>query len=272
MTWHSWTLGGVLAALMLLLMGCTPSEQAEQGTLEFRANGEDFVRQGFVSKDGWDIAFNHLYVTLDNLTAYQSDPPYDPDTGARPNAAITVAMAEPVTVDLAAGEEDAAPILVGMQPAPAGRYNALSWDVVPASEGPAEGAALLIDGSATREGETVDFVLRLDEALTFTCGDFVGEARKGMLAAGQTSDVEATFHFDHLFGDGEAPADDSINTGALGFDPLAALATDGTLEIDQAGLQEQLAADDYALLESILPGLGHTGEGHCAAQPYAAGE
>ncbi|MBL7209270.1 MAG: DUF4382 domain-containing protein, partial [Dehalococcoidia bacterium] len=25
------------------------------GTLQFDANGEDFVRQGFVSKDGWSI-------------------------------------------------------------------------------------------------------------------------------------------------------------------------------------------------------------------------
>lgn len=266
---HRWIPSTFLSAFVLILMGCT---QAEQGTLEFRANGEDFVRQGFVSKDGWDIAFEHLYVTLDDLTAYQSDPPYDPDAGGQPDAATTVTIDDPVTVDLAAGDADAAPILVDTQPAPVGRYNALSWDVVPAVTGDAEGATLLIDGTATRDDETIDFVLRLDEALTFTCGDFVGETRKGIIEAGQTTDVEATFHFDHLFGDGEAPADDSINTGALGFDPLAALAEDGTLEIDQAGLQEQLSADEYDLLMSILPGLGHTGEGHCAAEQYTASE
>ena len=33
-----------------ILAGCSP--RASSGTLEFYANGEDFVRQGFVSKDG----------------------------------------------------------------------------------------------------------------------------------------------------------------------------------------------------------------------------
>ncbi len=269
MTGYRWRVSSVLAVVMLFAVGCT---SPEQGTLEFRANGEDFVRQGFVSKDGWDMAFDHLYVTLEDFTAYQSDPPYDPDAGDAPIATVTAALDAPVTVDLAAGDADAPPILVGTQPASAGRYNALSWDMVPASEGPATGTTLLLDGTATRNGDTVDFVLRLDEALTFTCGNFVGDVRKGILETAGTADVEATFHFDHLFGDGEAPADESINTGALGFDPLAALATSGTLEIDQAGLRDQLAADDYALLMDILPGLGHTGEGHCAAQSAAAGE
>jgi hypothetical protein len=269
MNLYRWFLAGLSAALVLLVASCA---QPAQGTLEFRANGEDFVRQGFVSKDGWAIDFNHLYVTLADLTAYQSDPPYDPAAGSLPTADIAVSLAEPVTVDLAAGAADAAPILVGERSAPAGRYNALSWQMMPAAAGDAAGSTLVLDGTASRDGETVAFVLRLDEALIFTCGDFVGDTRKGILEAGQTAEVEATFHFDHLFGDAEAAPDDSINTGALGFDPLAALATAGTLEIDQAGLREHLSADEYALLESILPGLGHTGEGHCALQPQAASE
>ncbi|MGB3613727.1 MAG: hypothetical protein WBA10_08035, partial [Elainellaceae cyanobacterium] len=61
-------------------MGCSESAQTndasqnsaptQAGTLEFRANGEDFVRQGFVSKDGWQMDFDHLYVTLSELKAY----------------------------------------------------------------------------------------------------------------------------------------------------------------------------------------------------------
>ncbi|MDY7015456.1 MAG: DUF4382 domain-containing protein, partial [Cyanobacteriota bacterium] len=68
---------------------------------------------------------------------------------------------------------------------------------------------------------------------------------------------------DHLFGDGEAPPDDEINEGALGFEPFAALAQDGTIEADSAALQEKLSEADYAKLMAILPSLGHVGEGHC---------
>ncbi|NJN91351.1 MAG: DUF4382 domain-containing protein, partial [Leptolyngbyaceae cyanobacterium SL_5_14] len=69
---HLLTLAGLALILPVLLQACTggetpqaetpetepaaeSSDQAagETGTLQIRANGEDFVRQGFVSKDGW---------------------------------------------------------------------------------------------------------------------------------------------------------------------------------------------------------------------------
>ncbi|MBF2001657.1 MAG: DUF4382 domain-containing protein, partial [Synechococcales cyanobacterium M58_A2018_015] len=111
--------------------------------------------------------------------------------------------------------------------------------------------------------ETVNFTLRFDEELAFTCGDFVGEQRKGILTAGGTADLEATFHFDHLFGDADTPANDSLNTGALGFAPLAAIAQNGELDADTATLRQQLAPEDFEKLMGILPSLGHVGEGHC---------
>jgi len=233
------------------------------GELEVRANGEDFVRQGFVTKDGWQISFDHVYVSLAEVKAYQSDPPFDAEAGGEPQAETVVTLDETMTVDLAAGDEMAEPILVETIEAQAGRYNALSWKMMPATEGPAAGQTLVLQGTAEKAGETVDFTMKLDPTLGFVCGDFVGDERKGILEAGSQADIEATFHFDHLFGDGEAPPEDSINTGALGFDPLAALATDGTLEIDMAGLESQLSAEQYDTLMGILPSLGHVGEGHC---------
>jgi hypothetical protein len=210
------------------------------------------------------MSFDHLYVTLDEVTAYQSDPAFDPTVEETPTAEVSLAWEEPVTVDLAEGDETAEPILVGSQEAPAGRYNALGWKIVPASEGPAAGYGVMLQGTATKDGQEIDFTLQLDKSLRFICGDFVGDERKGILAAGETADLEATFHFDHLFGDGEAAPDDDINTGALGFDPLAALAEDGTLTVDSADLEQSLSAEDYETLLSILPSLGHVGEGHCA--------
>ena len=48
--------------LAAALAGCSDDDLTENptqatGTLEFFANGEDFIRQPFVSKDGWEIAF-----------------------------------------------------------------------------------------------------------------------------------------------------------------------------------------------------------------------
>ncbi|HEY9888970.1 MAG TPA: hypothetical protein V6D02_11260 [Candidatus Obscuribacterales bacterium] len=272
------TLAAIATATPMLLWACssepvppaaTDEPAADEvaatgdGQLALRANGEDFVRQGFVTKDGWQINFDHLYVSLAEITAYQSDPPFDAEAGGTPEAKQVVELDAPVTIDLAAGDADAEPILIDTVAAPAGRYNALSWKMVPATTGPAAGQTIWIEGTAAKAGQTVDFTLKLDPELGFVCGDFVGDSRKGILEASSQADLEATFHFDHLFGDGEAPPDDDINTGALGFDPLAAIATDGTLDIDMAGLEAQLAPAEYELLLSILPSLGHVGEGHC---------
>lgn len=240
------------------------------GELEIRANGEDFVRQGFLSKDGWQIDFNHVYVTLADITAYQSDPAFDAEAGGQPEAKQTVSLSDPKTVDLAEGGDDADPILVESLQAPAGRYNALAWKMVPAADGPASGQTIQMEGIATKAEESVDFTVKLDPTLGFVCGDFVGDDRKGILEADNKADVEATFHFDHVFGDGEAPPDDDINTGALGFDPLAAIAQEGSLNVNMDDLQSQLSAEDYDTLMSILPSLGHVGEGHCAETELTA--
>lgn len=238
----------------------------QTGTLQFRANGEDFIRQGFVTKDGWAITFDHVYVTLDGMTAYQADPPYDTEAGGPIQATTTVRLERPYTVDLAAGDENAPPILVAERAAPPGRYNALSWEMVRAQEGPASGAVVVLEGTASKDEQTIGFRIALDKETSHTCGDYVGDERKGILEAGETADVEATFHFDHLFGDAETPMDDTLNTGALGFAPLAALATDGTLEVETATLQASLSPDEYAKIEHLH--LAHVGEGHCTGEGH----
>lgn len=244
-------------------MASTDDSATGKGTLEFRANGEDFVRQGFTTKDGWDISFDTVFVSLAEVTAYQTDPPFDAEAGTKVEAKKQVSVGEPVVVDLAEGDANADPILVSEVEAPAGRYNALSWQMVPATSGPAEGYSILMQGTATKDGETLPFTLGISEALTFTCGDFVGDTRKGILDAGAMADIESTFHFDHLFGDASVPMEDDINTGALGFDPLAALAQDGAVSVDSASLKITLSEEDYATFINILPSLGHVGEGHC---------
>jgi hypothetical protein len=237
------------------------SSATDQGTLEVVANGESFVQEGFVTKDGWQVDFDHVYITLDDVTAYQTDPPFDPDQAAEPEATETITvLEEPETVDLAG---EAATPVVATATAPKGNYNALSWDVVPAESGEAAGSTIVLDGTAQKDGRTIDFVMSFDQPLSYTCGQFVGDERKGMLMNTDEAELEATFHFDHIFGDGDAPADDAINTGAVGFDPFANLATGETLEADSAQLEAQLDQETYTNLQKAIAGLGHVGEGHC---------
>ena len=233
-----------------------PAADAGTGMLTIQANGEDFVRQGFTTKDDWQISFDHVYVTLENVKAYQTDPPFDPQQSDSLKATAEIGTDKAITVDLAEGTT---PVQVAVLEAPAGRYNAISWEMVSSDQNP----PLEMIGTATKGGETVDFSISLSEELGFVCGDFVGDDRKGFLSSDDSADVEATFHFDHLFGDAETPADDPLNTEALGFEPLAALATDGQLSLDSAALKAQLSDQDFQTLMAILPSLGHVGEGHC---------
>lgn len=86
---------------------------------------------------------------------------------------------------------------------------------------------------------------------------------KEFLSSAQTADVEATFHFDYLFGDGDAPVDDEINTGTLGFEPVAALAENGAVSLTSSDLEQNFSKEDHKTLQTLLPSLGHVGEGHC---------
>lgn len=269
----------LLASLMLLAAGmpsgCSQSANqsetqtpGQKGVLQFRANGEDFVRKGFVSKDGWKISFDHVYVSLAEITAYQSQPPFNAEAGGSIQAQEKVVLDQAKTVDLAKGNEDAESLLVAeVANAPTGQYNALSWKMVKAEEGPAIGQTLVMDGRAEKDGRRIEFVVKLDQELEYRCGEFVGEERKGILLADGTAQLEATFHFDHLFGSSNAPADDPINTGALDFESLVALAKDQKLELDSRQLKSGLSATEYKQLENILSSLGHVGEGHCQANP-----
>lgn len=267
----------IFAAMLLLvsalLTGCgsgTPTDKTENekqsaqvGTMQFVANGEDFIRQGFVSKDGWSLSFDHVYVNLAEVTGYQSAPPYDPEKDGEVAATTKIALQGAHTVDLAEGDHNAPPILVGeYKDAPAGHYNAISWKMLKAAEGSAQGYSLVITGTATKEGKTVNFTIKDETEYKYTAGEYVGDERKGFIQGGDTADLEMTFHFDHIFGDAGTPADDDLNTGSLGFEPFAALAQDGSLDIDMAGLQEQLSPADFEKLQNMMPTLGHVGEGH----------
>ena len=236
----------VLVVTGIVLIGCGGDSTAK-GTLQFYANGEDFVRQGFVSKDGWSISFDHVYITLADIEGYQTSPPYEPHSGGVIESEVEVGLDGVYTVDLAEGGEDASPIFVGqVQDAEAGHYNAMYWEMVRASSGPAAGHSLVIIGTAEKDGRVVDFTINIDEECEYGCGEYVGDQRKGILQEDGIADLEMTFHFDHIFGDAETPMDDELNLSAIGFEPFADAIAGEPVDINMTELH-----------------LGHVGEGHC---------
>ena len=260
-----------IAIILISLSGCSSQENTETqaatsktGTLALVANGEDFIRQGFVSKDGWQINFDRAYVTLNQVNAYSTEPPFNPAGKTQLEPQQTVSLVDtPTTVDLAEGEEDGEPILVTQTTAPVGIYNALSWKIVPAQAGSGQDNSIVLEGKASKDGREIDFMIGFDQELEYVCGEYVGEKRKGIVQAENMAQVETTFHFDHIFGDNSLPAEDALNQEAIGFAPLASLAQNGKLTVNQTDLEQQLDSAEYKKLQQAISSLGHVGEGHC---------
>ncbi|RMF27908.1 MAG: DUF4382 domain-containing protein [Cyanobacteria bacterium J083] len=276
MTYHSkFTLQAITLLPLVLLIGCSSTKNInaddnaalnnnQTGVLTLVANGEDFVRQGFVSKDGWRIDFDSVYVTFHTAKAYVTEPAFQPEQTTSLKPKLTISLLEkPKTIDLAKGDENAAPILVSQVKAPAYKYNAISWSLTAAEEGENKGKTIILKGKAQKNGKTINFNLGFDQKLAYECGEFVGEQRKGFVPAGGEGELEATFHFDHLFGSADLPAQDTLNQEALGFEPLAKLAKNNQITADTKFLQANLSPSDYAKLENAIASLGHVGEGHC---------
>ena len=246
------------------LGGCNSLREntnSEKGKLAIVANGEDLIREGFVSKEGWRIDFNKVYVTLDKITAYQTDPPFNAQTDEQMKVSEKVVVLDNAkTVDLAAGDR----ILIRSVEAPPGRYNGLTWQIAVAETGPAAGNTMLLEGTAQKEDRNINFSIGVNKPVQYACGEFVGDDRKGILNAGGKADLETTFHFDHLFGDAVSAPDDAMNIDALGFDPLANLAENSAIDLDMTTLEKRLSPEEYQRLKQALTSLGHVGEGHCA--------
>ena len=244
----------------------TTMAATEEGNLTLIANGEDFVRQGFVSKDGWEIEFDRLDVNLSDAVAYSTES-FEPQKGDTKESIEFQHQAKFDTagaVDLAAGEANAEPITVAQVEVPSGFYNALTWGLSTADTNSATaGNTMMLDGRATKNGETIDFILGFNQPVEYVNGEFVGDKRLGIVSADEPGQVETTFHFDHIFGDADTPLEDALNADALGFQPLADLASEGTLELDETDLAERLSPQNYQKLTEAIAGLGHVGEGHC---------
>lgn len=291
-----WMMILITALLTFIAISCgdyddDDDDDGETGTLEFYANGEDFIRDGFVGKTGWNIAFDHFYVTLEGPTGFQvaeealtfspeipgTDEEYLPVHAGHPHDDIPEGAAhESLTgtywLDLHDGPD---PLLVDkIQGVPVGNYNYVNFAMVQADEGDYAGYSIIMIGTATKDAESVQFTIKLTEQMTFSnCHQEVDDENAGVVTAGGTGSVEMTFHSDHLFGDFEDLGNaDGVNPIALGFQPFADLAEGGVLDIDQDQMADRMEPDDYATFFAALYTLGHSGEGHCEHSDYVDGD
>lgn len=243
------TVAPPLSTLAAALAIAATGAAAETGTLSLFANGESLATEGFLppelTSDGWELRFDQVLVTVEAITAMQTDPPYDAGSGDAAAATVTAPLNTlgRITLDLTDGSDDGR-VLIGSIEAPAGHYNALSWSVAPAEGGDWAGHSMVLIGTASKDGQTVDFTLTSADRHDYLCGEYVGDRRKGFLGDGGTADLELTFHLDHIFGRADKAAEDPMNQSALGFD---AFAGGGVQVMDLNGLH-----------------IGHVGEGHCA--------
>lgn len=251
----------------------TLAANTEAETLVLRANGEDFVRQGFISKDGWQIDFNNVYVNIDDAIAYSTTSSFEPQKGDTKKSIKYLEkvsfLDQPQTTDLAEGDGEAEPIVVKAIKAKEGFYNALSWKMSTAdADSVMPGKTIVLIGKAVKDQETIDFNLGFNNPVEYVCGEFVGDERQGIVTSDASGTVEATFHFDHIFGDRETPLEETINQEAIGFQPIAELASNGAVNVNEQDLADQLSAQDYQKLTKAVTNLGHVGEGHCVISDY----
>jgi len=213
---------------------------AHGGSLTLFVSGEDLATEGFnapkLSKDGWALEFNRITATFDQITAWQTDPPFMADAAEITGTALPIAG--PFTVDLVDADDEDRVALAAVEAAP-GHFNALSWALVPGDDG----FSLVFDGIARKDGQEVSFTLRSTESVAHACGEYLGDARKGFVTENAAADLEITLHLDHLFGRADKAEDDEMNLEAIGFEPFAG---GGAFELSLEGLH-----------------LGHVGEGHC---------
>lgn len=225
---------------LLATVATFASFTAQAGSLTLFASGEDLATEGFnapkLTKDGWALQFTRITATFDQITAWQTDPPFMAD--GPEISGLPVGFTGPFTVDLVDADENDLVALTTVEAAP-GHYNALSWALVPGDDG----FSLMFEGIARKDGQEVSFTLRSRDSVAHACGEYLGDERKGFVTEGGEADLEITLHLDHIFGRADKRDDDEMNLEAIGFEPFAA---GGEFELPLGGLH-----------------LGHVGEGHC---------
>ncbi len=287
------------------------------GTLIFNANGEGFVADGFRSEDDWHIQFDHVYVNIYGPTAFQGEVETNARHAGHPHAEIPdgtahVSLTGEYFVDL---KRNSGPDIVEVGRvinAPVGNYNFLNFTLknITADSAPTlvvndddnsvapdvyEGYCLVLIGTADDDGpggnDPIGFTIKFNQEMAFNnCGILALEDNYSVVETNGTGDVQMTFHFDHIFGDGEEVWEEDTDYGnagdptgpdcvdpeymnfwGIGFDPFRLVGDasyGGSFDIDQEDMKTDtptpiMPNSVHAQLYNSLKTLGHYGEGHC---------
>jgi len=244
----------VLVFLMIVTVGflsCGKHQPKGTGTINFTVNGEDFVKKGFTDRDGWKITFKHLYINIVNPTAYTQD-----------NSVPSVTLLGDFWTDLTKGGMDAKPIFIGVakniKPA---NYQSLKFQLRRKVSGKFKGYSIVMIGTAKKKNIKIPFKIKLNEEIDFDGKEgFVGDTIKGIVKNHGSTDVEMTFHLDHLFGDITADKKSHVRTGSVGFKFFKKYGTSTQVNVSQNDFKKD---KKYPVFLKALWSLGHLGEGHC---------
>ena len=217
--------------------------------MEFKANGEDFVKNGFVGKNKWRIDFDHLFVNIANIKAYNSE------------KNLEIKLNNKYWIDLKSIDKDGLTPVDTVKNVKPGNYQSLNFELKRAFSGEYKDYSIVIIGKAKKNNKTIPFKIKLDEEMLFVGKEgFVGDQIKGLLKENGTAETEMTFHFDHIFGDDNSPASDHVNTESVGFDFFNQFVKNGKVDVSQKELK---TTKNYKTLIKAIWSLGHLGEGHC---------
>lgn len=209
------TKGAVSIHRSMMMIAAIAGSTACHGELELRVFGESFVEDGIprdAVSDGWAISFDEFVVAVTDVTVHGEE---------------TIALDDTYVFDLARSSDGAGHPLATLA-VPADDYTHIGYRLAaPAAiEGGnadatqrqrllADGAALQVAGTATKQEETLGFSWSFAVDFGYIC------ATSQQVRTGTKNTAELTIHADHLF------ADDFFVEPRLAFDLVATADEDG---------------------------------------------
>lgn len=268
----------LLAASSASFVACSddddnPPVEGEAASSQFYAYGEPFIEEGIPATafaDGWAVTFSEFVVTVTEAGLEGAGPWSETDASA-----LYVDVSKP-------GNESAAGTPVGsVETTTSKTYDKAFYTIAPSTIGnnvnvldatvtemQADGASVLVRGTATKGEDSINFDWALDSSSTYSpC-----EIEAFSPIASEETRVELTIHGDHLFYDSLSSEDpdlvfqvfadaDADSDGTVTIGELDAVQVADT-SLSAAGSDDVKTLLDFVTFQSTT--LGHiNGEGHC---------
>ena len=212
---------------LLVLIGCTSEDAAGEGSLRLQAGGGKALETGFpyteggveyAFVDGWSLQFTHYVVVIGDVKLSDGD-------------SVVGSWDGPAIIDLKKGSGSNHDI-VTLEGLPATRLDLQyrffeasekaenrNTDEIIAEEMIENGYSYWIEGDASKDGDTVHFLLRLKTPTLYTdCINGKDQTKGIAIEANKTIGAFIYAHALHLFWDTLAAGDESLR-----FDAFAAV-------------------------------------------------